>query len=509
MCCTWCLPAVARSSLFPLHPPFQLADIDLTGVFLITDGKERDFGLEGLQALSSAVTGLTRLRLAGCYNVGPIALASFGHHCGALTSLDLALCLRVNADGLGPLAAGCTGLTSLSLRGCDYVDDLALRQLAAYAKNLATLNLRNVELITDTGVASLVRGCRALRKLDLTSAWSCFVQCAVVCCVARSLITLKLAATHHRLLLILFLLLLLLLPECTGVSDLSMLAIAEAKMNPGLRQLVLDGCYDVTDTGVSWLAERCPTIIRLNVIGCTVSRPGLRAMLHAWKHVQLRDDDEWLGPFPADRANELKFIEEYGEQWKAAQRMQTIFRGRAARKRATAMREENLRNWVITRVQTLFKRRQQRKAYIIMMMQRRDENEVVTRIQTLFRIKMAKRDAEERRRIAWVRRMHAAATLIQRIYRGKRARDLLALARRARDEYFRRCVKAATDIQRAYRGRVGRLQYRLALAASKALAIAKEQASHLLNVTCCLAFVCLMLLLACVHDFCVLYATCH
>ncbi len=45
-------------------------------------------------------------------------------------------------------------------------------------------------------------------------------------------------------------------------------------------------------------------------------------MMHAWKHVALRDDDQWLGPWPAERARELQFIEEFGGQWKAAQKMQ-------------------------------------------------------------------------------------------------------------------------------------------------------------------------------------------
>jgi hypothetical protein len=149
--------------------------------------------------------------------------------------------------------------------------------------------------------------------------------------------------------------------DSKGVSDLSLLAIAEAKMNPGPRELLFKGCYDVTDTGVSWIAERCPSIVCLNVLvgagrlprrllrwlsgvmdrpltaplwmwvcgvvpgllqGCSVSRPGLRAMLHAWSHVRLRDDAEWLGPAPAERAHELKFIEEFGEQWKAAAKIQ-------------------------------------------------------------------------------------------------------------------------------------------------------------------------------------------
>ena len=82
----------------------------------------------------------------------------------------------------------------------------------------------------------------------------------------------------------------------------------------------------------------------------------------------------------------------------------------------------------------------------------------------------------------WVRRTHAAATLIQRIYRGKRARDIMAMARAARDRYYRRCVKAASDIQRAYRGRLGRKTFQLAKAAAAALEIAKAQSAELLNV---------------------------
>ena len=61
-----------------------------------------------------------------------------------------------------------------------------------------------------------------------------------------------------------------------------MLAIAEAKMNPGIRDLLLRGCYDCTDTGVSWLAERCPTIVCLNVL---VRRSGdcrCERTVHSW-----------------------------------------------------------------------------------------------------------------------------------------------------------------------------------------------------------------------------------
>lgn len=283
----------------------QLEILDATGCFLITDGKTRDFGLEGIQALCKVSPSLKSLKLAGCYNVGAIALASIGFGCRKLEFINLSSCPRVNAAGLGSLTKGCNLLTNICLRGCDKVEDDSLRAIARNAPQLLTINLSDIEGISDSGVAALVRGCKALQ-----------------------FITLK---------------------HCKGVSDLSLLAIAEANMNPGIRDLNLLGCYEVTDTGVSWLAERCPTIVCLNVLvrvlsgcahflslkhceplhlsvlctqGCTVSRPGLRAMLHAWKHVSLRDDEHWLGPWPAERARELKFIEDFGDQWKAAQKFQ-------------------------------------------------------------------------------------------------------------------------------------------------------------------------------------------
>ena len=112
-----------------------------------------------------------------------------------------------------------------------------------------------------------------------------------------------------------------------------------------------------------------------------MSRPGLRAMLHAWSHVQLRDDDEWLGPAPAERAHELKFIEEFGEQWKAAAKIQSIVRGRRARRLADNMRRANLMQWVVTKMQARYKGRKMKRAYVIVQMQRRHEHEVVTKLQ--------------------------------------------------------------------------------------------------------------------------------
>ena len=93
----------------------------------------------------------------------------------------------------------------------------------------------------DHGVAALTRGCQGLLKLNLNN--------------------------------------------CRKVSDLALLAISEAGLFPGLDVLLLANCNLISDTGVAWLSERCPTLLRLNLLGCSVSKSGLQAMVQAWKCV--------------------------------------------------------------------------------------------------------------------------------------------------------------------------------------------------------------------------------
>lgn len=161
---------------------------------------------------------------------------------------------------------------------------------------------------------------------------------------------------------------------------------------------------------------------------------------------------------------------------------QAIVRGRRARRHAAAIREANLRSWVATRLQSRYRARQQRRAYILQMMQRRTEHAIVTKIQTRFRMRRAREEMERRKHAAWVKRCNAAATKMQKIFRGKQARDLMRMARNARLQYFNKCMEAASNVQRIWRGRQGRKAFKLALAARSALAKAKDQAAMLLGV---------------------------
>ncbi len=120
------------------------------------------------QALCKVASRLTSIRLAGCYNVGPIALAALGKGCPRLTDVNLAVCPRVNAAALASLTSGCSALTTLCLRGCDNVDDEGL-QVGRAAVLLMALCFHPCVLLS----SACVRAAPAVSALAARSAGTC------------------------------------------------------------------------------------------------------------------------------------------------------------------------------------------------------------------------------------------------------------------------------------------------------------------------------------------------
>ena len=168
------------------------------------------------------------------------ALKTIAENCPRLQELHLRHCIEVGHKSLRHVAAGCPDLRKLDLFKCEKVNNKVLRALARGCPMLEWLNLEKTDTdnITDSGVKALVRGCRHLVHLNM--------------------------------------------PNCRRVSDLGLLAIAEANMAPGLEYLNLAGMRDVTETGIAWLSEKCKTLLTLNVKGCTVPRVALKGLRQVW-----------------------------------------------------------------------------------------------------------------------------------------------------------------------------------------------------------------------------------
>ena len=184
----------------------------------------RDFGKQGLQLLAEKRgETLTSLNITGVFQVGEKVFDTLGKNCKKLDTLVASRWPLLNSTCIRNLT--CSNLTRIDLSHNIDIDDDCLHALSKSCKRLRVVNLTQCETISDRGVVWLVRACLELSNLNLEG--------------------------------------------CTLVSDLALLAMSETKFHPGLRRLNFTGLDRITETGVTWLAQTCSTLLSMNLKGCT------------------------------------------------------------------------------------------------------------------------------------------------------------------------------------------------------------------------------------------------
>ena len=102
------------------------------------------------------------------------------------------------------------------------------------------------------------------------------------------------------------------------------MALSEANLHPGLRELSLSQCKNVTDMGVAWLAENknLRLLLKMNVYQTAVTYTSLRAVRQSFKLAELCKEGSVLGLVPINRADDWLYLERFGETWTAAAKIQ-------------------------------------------------------------------------------------------------------------------------------------------------------------------------------------------
>ncbi|KAA0160285.1 hypothetical protein FNF31_04450 [Cafeteria roenbergensis] len=403
----------------------ELAELDFGGLFLLSDGAQRGFAQEGLQALADAAPPIEALNLGGCTQVGDRVARRLPRAFPDLKRLALSACGGLTAPGLRDCLAGLPALTAVNLRSSrEAVTDGVLAALASTARaSLTSLCVADCSDVSDRGVSALARRCRSLQTLDMTG--------------------------------------------CKRLTDLSLFALADADLFPGLKDLSFRGCEGVTETGVSWLAMRSTTITRLELSGCAVSRTGLAAMSQAFAHAVVRVSKSHFGYGPAPRGDEYREIAVYGRTWAAAASIQALFRGRRARKRVSAIRRARLRVWLATKLQALARGARARFDVALLWLERKRERRAAIRFQAAFRGLRARREAAMERHRLELLRQQELVRKVQAAWRGRAARRLAARLRLAGEEHRRRLLAAAVLVQRVFRGWRGRGAFAVFLTAHR------------------------------------------
>lgn len=457
----------ARGLRHIAHGCPRLTELDVKGLPLLRDddgqdasasspfdSKSQDEGwihsrvLEGVAAIAALCPGLKRVDLSNCHLVGDrelmaLASASSSPRTSSVllrpsTSIGVVNYLReirvggcarlVTSAGVRAILTSCRQLEMLDLDGCVNVDDLAFVSLDA-TRSLLSLRLGGCHRISDATLASLGHIAPQLRDLDLSG--------------------------------------------CLRVSDSGILALINASpaqdgsqrratRSSALLKLWLRGLPRVTSVAVSWLAVFAPRLLLLDVTACaSVLDASLVAVASNWKFARLRlpetyDGDAFRGLVPIERATDWLVLEDYGDCWRAAARIQSLFRARQARRRAAQLREEALARWVALKLQSAYRGRQTRKLAAVRRLQHRKETDAAVKLQRRFRSRRDARIAAERQRLHQEKVREDAARAVQLAFRLPKLRCRLSTARERLRVVRERQTRTAALIQRVWRGHYAR-----------------------------------------------------
>ncbi|KAF1334724.1 F-box/lrr-repeat protein 4, partial [Globisporangium splendens] len=427
-----------------------LQTLILTGCDMLTD--------VGMSWLCSDCVALVHLDVAACTKLTDLSMRSIGENLLQLQHLNMNYCARVSDIGIR--------LESLNLTDCDNVSDRAFSGLSPgeshdvgydseshrpptqtnlHLLSLVSLRLKNCQHISDATLKSLSKLSVPLRELDVSG--------------------------------------------CLRISDIGMLSLTESTTALTLRYLWLRNLVEVTETGISWVAEKCSRLLLLDLTGCSQIKPfSIKSLASCWKFAVYTKNDHFKGMTPRHRAEDWLFIEEYGDCWRAAMRIQCMYRALVARRIARQKREEKLILWVATRMQSVYRGRQARKIAVLRRLQFNKEVEAAKQIQSKFRRREARKEVEKLRearhqqqqaarciQMAWRRRQ--LRDRLQRVWRDKQSRtrfECTKLANAARDQEE---ADAANKLQNLYRARAARHEVNKKRQARREHEIRREQAA--------------------------------
>ncbi|KAG3033159.1 hypothetical protein PC123_g2540 [Phytophthora cactorum] len=427
----------------------ELVYLDAEGLPLLSDlHSAKSTGVDDVyrQGIAALVAGCPKLRhldLSNCVAISDGTLHCVATSCFELSSLILLGCYRVTSTGVSDILAHCSKLSLLNVTECDQVTDQAFigtyrpgrhhQQPISPVRNnslpnqLHVLRLRGTQ-ISDVTLKWVSKYSPWLRELDVSS--------------------------------------------CTGITDIGLLALSGSTTTTTLRSLWLRNVADITATGISWLAEKCTKLMLLDLTGCPKIRSfSIKSLASSWKFAVYTSNDQFKGMTPRHRAEDWLFIEDYGKYWRAAVHIQCMYRARVARRIAQQKREECLILWVATRLQSVYRGRQARKYAVILRLQFYKETEAATRIQRAYRQLLARRETRRLREIRHHEEILQAARIIQASWRKKRLRERLQSRHLRRLAYEDKLRRSAIRIQRHWRGKRGRERTNLLRTAK----IAKER----------------------------------
>ncbi|TYZ58252.1 hypothetical protein PybrP1_007929 [[Pythium] brassicae (nom. inval.)] len=380
----------------------RLETLHVSNLYLVSDGSNRDFGLEGLRAVASECKMLRDVNLSGCFQLVERALVALGAGCPQLQKLSLKACPKVTLLAVTALVRGCQLLVSLNLSGVLQCTNAMLAAVGAHCPRLRELSVAQCDRVSDAGVRHLAPRADQFQVLDFSG--------------------------------------------CLLLSDAGLSHLLDAFQSPKLEHLYLAGCALITQDSIARLAFACPLLLTLSVHSASGAVD--------------------MGIFPMHRAKDRRFVDETCAEWLAVVKIQVgwpvnLFRSRRARALALVRKEEATRLHVARRLQSIWRGRRARREALVKRAVRSGLERFATKIQHRYRASRRGRKAQREVQVVHGQQLDKYARAVQRRYRAKRAAKVARLIVAAKRREREREVRAATQLQRRFRGLAGRKRVNL------------------------------------------------
>ena len=375
-----------------------------SGLSMLSDGVDRSFAFEGLQALGEAEcsTNLKHLNLHGCTLLSTLSMTVISKFTN-LETLDLSGCNKLTLRGAKRIGKTCTRITTLSLALCrDCINNAVVEALVTNLNLLSTVNLQFCHKVSERSLKALAT-CTQLQSLDLTG--------------------------------------------CVGVTDQAILHLSEGNYSPGLRHLLLAQCSKVGDTSLSYLDGCVSSLETLSLKGTKVTAAAVQGVRDSFPYSLLKSNSSFHGYYPLARINDRKIINRHHKRACAAAVIQAYVRTRRERDTLTRAREERGRKRVAILIGALYRGRRDRRHFRELRRRKKELLISTLRLQCTFMCRIARKRLNRQREMQWLAVAPLASKVIQRRWRGVLARRLFQRKKEEKRKHHQRQIQAIIRLQ--------------------------------------------------------------
>ncbi|XP_077194195.1 F-box and leucine-rich repeat protein 13 isoform X2 [Paroedura picta] len=228
-----------------------------------------------LRLLSRSFSNLQYLNLAYCrkFTDKGLQYLGSGRGCHKLISLDLSGCLQISVDGFKNIAKSCSGIQHLTINDMPTLTDRCIQALVGKCQKIISIEFNEAPHVSDIAFKALaecqlvkikIEGSNRITDLSfklMNKHWPSLDRICMPDCQKITDTGLKLIAPLANIAV-------LNLSDCMRISDAGIKSFVEGFAGLKIRELTLANCSNITDGSLIKIAQRCTSLVYLNLRSC-------------------------------------------------------------------------------------------------------------------------------------------------------------------------------------------------------------------------------------------------